>query len=276
MPLQATLAEPVDIEGVGLHSGQPARLRLLPAPAGHGRRFQRMDLPGQPEIPAHIDQVRDTFLATTLGQSPASVSTVEHLLAACVICGVDNLQVQVWGSELPVLDGSAAPFMDRFTSLTPQSAAPVLEILAPVEVRLGARAARILPSPELRLELAIDFEHPAIGRQSLSLGPQDFASVATARTFGFAEQIQALHQAGRALGGSLDNALVFDASGPVNAPRMADEPVRHKALDLLGDLALVGARLQGRVVSERPGHALTQALLTELMRRPECWRLNTP
>ena len=276
--LQATVAHGFELSGVGLHSGAPARVRVCPAPAGHGRVFVRMDLDQTP-IPALSGQVSATALATTLsasgpsGAAAASVSTVEHLLAAAFALNIDNLLVQVWGPELPVLDGSAQPWLARMAARPQAERAQVLELLESVQVQEGERWMRLSPAPSLALEVEIHFEHPAIGTQAWSGGAQDFGEIASARTFGFEAQVQAMHRAGLSLGGSLDNAVVFGESGPINALRFPDEPVRHKALDLFGDLALLGARLRGRVQANRPGHAMTHALLQALWAAPSAWRL---
>lgn len=264
MPRQATIAEPVERAGVGLHLGAPVRARLLPAPEGHGVRFVRMDRGGR-DVPATLAQVRDTQLATTLGDPP--VATVEHLLAATVALGIDNLRVEVLGPELPVLDGSAQPWFDALVPAPQASPARVLRVRRPVEVRSGSRAVRLEPSDALCFDVTIDFPHPAIGRQRLVLDARDFDQVARARTFGFQDQVSGMHAQGRALGGSLTNAVVFSSDGVLNPEglRMPDEPVRHKTLDLFGDLALLGMRLQARVVAERPGHALTHSLLRALL-----------
>ncbi|MFT5585217.1 MAG: UDP-3-O-[3-hydroxymyristoyl] N-acetylglucosamine deacetylase [Cognaticolwellia sp.] len=263
-----------ELGGIGLHSGAPARVRVCAAPPGHGRVFVRMDLDQAP-IPARSEQVSATTLATTLTSSSgrASVSTVEHLLASAYALGIDNLLVQVWGPEIPVLDGSAQPWLERMAPERQGLPAEVLEVLEPVELRDGVRWMRLLPAPSLALDVEIRFEHFAIGTQRWQGGAGDFGQIASARTFGFQDQVQAMHQAGLALGGSLDNAVVFGDSGPLNALRFPDEPVRHKALDLFGDLALMGCRLQGQVQAHRPGHGMTHALLKQLWASPSAWRM---
>ena len=274
---QNTLAVGFELSGVGLHSGALARVRVCPAPPKHGRVFVRMDLDQTP-IPALSERVSATTLATTLsapaGGPPASVSTVEHLLAAAFALDIDNLLVQVWGPELPVLDGSAQPWLARMRPQAQGEAAQVLELLEAVSLREGERWMRLSPAPSLALDVEIHFEHASIGTQRWSGGAGDFAQIALARTFGFEAQVQAMHRAGLALGGSLDNAVVFGDSGPLNELRFPDEPVRHKALDLFGDLALAGCRIQAQVQAHRPGHAMTHALLQQLWERPSAWRMN--
>ncbi len=273
---QATVAVDFELGGIGLHSGKAARVRVCAAPPGHGRVFVRMDL-NQAPIPARSEQVSSTTLATTLssssGSSLTSVSTVEHLLAAAYALGIDNLLIQVWGPEVPVLDGSAQPWLDRMVPLVQGGPAQTLEVLEPVELRDGPRWMRLLPAASLALDVEIRFDHSAIGTQRWQGGAGDFGGIASARTFGFQDQIQAMHQAGLALGGSLDNAVVFGARGPLNALRFPDEPVRHKALDLFGDLALMGCRLQAQVQAHRPGHGMTHALLQRLWAVPTAWRM---
>lgn len=267
---QATLARAVELAGIGLHSGAPARVRLCPAPEDHGRVFVRMDL-DQARIPAQSAAVVDTQLATTLGQGAARVSTVEHLLAAVFAAGIDNLEIQVWGPELPVLDGSAFAWNQALEPAEQAAPARVLRVIRPVHHQQGARWLRLSAAPRLYLQVDAHFEHPAIGSQSWQGGAQDFSTIASARTFGFEAEVQAMHQAGLGLGGSLDNAVVFGAQGPLNALRFEDEPVRHKALDLFGDLALLGCRLQAHVQATRPGHALTHGLLQTLWASPAAW-----
>lgn len=278
--LQATVSAAFELSGVGLHSGAPARVRVCPAPPDHGRLFLRMDLE-KARIPARSEHVSATLLATTLsaprrsadGSSAASVSTVEHLLAAAYALNIDNLLVQVWGPEVPVLDGSAAPWLKQMAARQQERPARVLEILEPLRVQDGERWMSLSPAPALELSVEILFEHPAIAHQAWRGGAADFAEIASARTFGFEDQVQAMHRAGLALGGSLDNAVVFGKAGPLNALRFPDEPVRHKALDLFGDLALMDCRLQGRVQAHRPGHAMTHALLQKLQETPSAWRM---
>lgn len=270
---QATLARVVEMAGLGLHSGAAARVRLCPAPVDHGRVFVRMDL-DEARVPALSRAVVDTRLATTLGAGPARVSTVEHLLAAAFALDIDNLLIQVWGPELPVLDGSALAWLEAMTPVAQGAPARVLRMRAPITHREGDRWVGLSPAERLGLAVAIHFEHPSIGRQSWQGGAGDFPSVASARTFGFEAEVQAMHQAGLGLGGSLENAVIFGEAGPLNALRFEDEPVRHKALDLFGDLALLGCRLQAEVRTERPGHALTHGLLQALWANPALWELS--
>ena len=206
-----------------------------------------------------------------------TISTVEHLLAAVRICDVDNLFIDLNGPEVPILDGSALPFLHllKAAGLRPQEARRrILAVTAPLTVELGAKRMRISPYPGLRLSYAIDFAHPAIGHQEIDLvvDRESFArELAPARTFALLEDVEQLHRRGLGLGGDLENCVVFSSEGPNNALRFPDEPVRHKALDAIGDLALTGGPLWAHVEVERGGHPLHYALLEALRERPDCW-----
>jgi UDP-3-O-[3-hydroxymyristoyl] N-acetylglucosamine deacetylase len=279
---QQTLAEKVGCTGIGLHSGAPVQLTLAPARAGTGIVFVRTDRAHAVEIPARADRVTSTRLATTLGGGDATVATVEHLLAALYGLGVDNARVSVDGPELPVMDGSAASFVylirsaGIFTQRAPRS---VLRVIEPIEVDEGDRRIRIEPARGLHVSYAVEFSHPAIGRQELRLGALDAArfeaELASARTFGFLQDVRALWSRGLARGGSLRNTVLLDASRVMNEEglRWPDEFVRHKALDLLGDLSLLGVAIDGHVKVECGGHALHHRLLQALLARPDAWRL---
>lgn len=270
---QRTIAEKISCTGIGLHTGKPVQLTLHPARVDHGIVFVRTDLAHPIEIPALPQALSRTHLATTIGCGDATVDTVEHLLAALYGLGVDNLRIEVDGPEIPGMDGSAAPFVYLLRSAgiflqgAPQR---VLRIRRAIEIRDGDCSIRVEPARELRVSYAIDFEHPLIGRQKLRNWVIDEArfeqGIARARTFGFAEQVAALWRAGRARGASLDNTVVLGGDRVLNRSglRFADEFVRHKVLDLLGDLALLGARVQGHVRVDRGGHALHQRLVTAL------------
>lgn len=279
--LQTTLAGAVHIEGVGLHSGAAVRVRVLPAPVGAGLQFARVDLPGSPTVPAHCTWVADTQMATTLARGPARVSTGEHLLAALLALGIDNARIEVDGPEIPILDGSA---LDWLTLLdeggrASQHGRPLrIVVRRRVEVLNGDRHVRLVPAPALEIDATIQFRHPAIGEQQLrlTLTPETFRSeVAWARTFGFLDQVEWLRARGLARGGNLDNALVYDETGVVNpeGARAPDEPVRHKVLDLVGDVALLGGRLQGRLEAVRPGHGMTLALMQALLADPNAYEI---
>jgi UDP-3-O-[3-hydroxymyristoyl] N-acetylglucosamine deacetylase len=259
---------------VGLHTGKPVQLTLHPARAGSGIVFVRTDVPEPIEIPARPTSLAGkVHLATTLVRGGATLDTVEHLLAGAYGLGIDNLRVEIEGPELPGMDGSAASFVFllRAAGVYEQAAhRPVLRIVRPVEIREGARSIRIEPGRGLRVSYAIDFEHPCIGRQAihdLAIDEETFErEIARARTFGFVDEVDALWRAGRARGACLDNTVVLDATRVLNRDglRFPDEFVRHKVLDLLGDLALLGVRVEGHVRVERGGHSLHQKLVAKL------------
>jgi UDP-3-O-[3-hydroxymyristoyl] N-acetylglucosamine deacetylase len=272
---QRTIAEKVSCTGIGLHSGRPVHLSLHPARVDSGIVFVRTDLAHPVEIPAAAGSLSRCRLATTLGRGGATLDTVEHLLAALYGLGVDNARIEVDGPEIPGMDGSAASFvyLIRSAGLYEQAARRrVLRVQRPIEIRDGDRWIRVEPARGLRVSYAIDFEHPLIGRQALHdlvVDEDRFGSeLARARTFGFAEQVAMLWREGRARGASLENTVVIGGDRVLNRGglRFPDEFVRHKALDLIGDLALLGARLHGHVTVERGGHALHQRLVAALAR----------
>jgi UDP-3-O-[3-hydroxymyristoyl] N-acetylglucosamine deacetylase len=282
---QHTIAETVSCTGIGLHSGEPVHLTLRPAPVDFGVVFVRTDRGRSVEIRANPSAVQSTRLATTLGCGDATVGTVEHLFSALFGLGVDNLRVEVDGSELPIMDGSAAPFVYLLCSagIQPQPAArPLLRLRRSLEVRDGERHIRIEPARSFRVSYAVEFDHPLIGRQEYrldSLDPEHFErEISAARTFGFLQEVQALRRTGFARGGSLDNTVVLDRVGVVNCEglRWPDEFVRHKVLDLFGDLALLGVPIRGHVRVERGGHSLHQKLVAAIVANPDAWRIDAP
>lgn len=282
MQRQQTIAEKVSCTGIGLHSGAPVQLTLLPARAGTGIVVVRSDRGRNVEIPARASSVHSTAFATTLGEGEDTVATVEHLLAALYGLGIDNARVVVEGPEVPVMDGSAASFVYLVQSagiFVQRAERAVLRFRKPIEVRDGERWIRVEPARDFRISYAIDFEHPAIARQELHLAADDPAvfehEVAGARTFGFLREVRALWDAGLAKGGSLKNTVVLDDERVVNPEgvRWRDEFVRHKVLDLIGDLALLGTRLQGHVHVERGGHSLHLQLVSAILANPASWRL---
>jgi len=277
MSPQTTLRRAVSLAGPSLHLGTSTRVELRPAPADHGYRFVRA---GQEHaIPATWHSVVETTLATTLGNGSWSVATVEHLLAALRGVGVDNVEIHVDGDEVPALDGSARPWVELLAQAGLASLATPrrgLVVRAPGEVRHGDRWARLSPSPDLRVWARIDFAHPDVGSQELglSLVNGEFAEhICWARTFGFLTEVEQMRSMGLALGGGLHNAVVYGPEGPLNPEglRAQDELVRHKLLDMLGDLALVGLPVRGYLQAERPGHALTVALVGALLAKSEAW-----
>ena len=287
-PVQHTLAASVGCEGVGLHSGSPVRLTLRPAPADTGVVFVRTDVAGRDgRIPVTPRAVVETRLHTEIANAQGvRVLTIEHLMAAFAGLGVDNVVVELDGPELPIMDGSAEPFVELIdlAGLCAQGAPRrVIEIVRPIVVADGDKRAALLPAlpgalAGLHLDVEIDFASAVIGRQRLStpLTAQSFRrDLAPARTFGFAQDGEALQAGGLARGGGLQNAVVVDGGRVLNPHglRFADEFVRHKALDLVGDLYVLGLPISGRVEAVRPGHALNNALARALATHPAAWRV---
>jgi UDP-3-O-[3-hydroxymyristoyl] N-acetylglucosamine deacetylase len=285
MAVETSIAEAVTLSGVGVHSGKPARIVFEPAPVGAGITFLRQDrTAGQGPIPAHVSAVSDARLGTTLRAADgAEAATVEHVLSACAGLGITNLRIVLDGPEAPIMDGSALPYAQalRAAGLQQQSQTrPAIEVLSKVQLIDGPRRAALLPSSTgegLRLDVSIHFADPAIGSQRLAVNvtPDSFLQeIAPARTFGFLKELQPLRTSGRALGSSYDNTVVFDEGRVVNAEglRFPDECVRHKMLDVLGDLALLGAPLVADCEAIRPGHALTVGLVRQLLETPAAWR----
>lgn len=276
--IQRTISRPVGISGVGIHSGTEVRLELQPAPAGTGIRFRRVDC--GIEIPALTSQVSSLELATTLGRDGVRVSTVEHLMAAVLMCGVDNLVIDLDGPEVPILDGSALPYCRLLAAAgfrKQDALRKIMAITAPIEIEKdNGRAIRLSPYPGLRVTYGIDYgDFEPIGYQTVDVDvkPVSFErELAPARTFGLLRDIQRMHDAGLGLGGNEGNCIVFDDQGPINTRlRFDDEPVRHKALDALGDLALTGSPIWGHLEVERGGHALHFAMLEALEENRDCW-----
>jgi len=259
---QRTLAGTVSRSGTGLHSGEPVDAELAPAQEGTGVLFRRVDLPGEPAVPADVEAVTGVDWETVLTSGEATVRTVEHVLAALAAREVDNAEVRLRGPEPPALDGSALPWceaVDEAGIREQESPARVLEIREPIALEEGDASYSAAPYPGLRLSAEIDFEHPLIGRQFASALLPDEAfcrEVAPARTFGLAEWEEPLHEEGLALGASHGNTIVLEDGGIAGDGelRYPDEFARHKLVDLLGDLALLGARLRGHVSAHRPGH----------------------
>lgn len=279
MPSQTTLRRSASLTGQSLHHGGATRVELRPAPPDTGYVFVREGCPGA--IPATQASVVQTMLATTLGNGHWSVATVEHLLAALRGMGLDNVEIAVDGDEVPALDGSARGWVElvQEAGLVSQAARRrTLVMRSPVEVRQGDRWARLSPAAALQVWARIDFDHPDVGQQELELSMHNGAFVdelCWARTFGFMADVERMRQMGLAMGGGLHNAIVYGPEGPLNPGglRARDELVRHKLLDMLGDLALVGRPVCGRLEAERPGHALTVALVQALVDQPQAWEL---
>ncbi|HWE99414.1 MAG TPA: UDP-3-O-acyl-N-acetylglucosamine deacetylase [Caulobacteraceae bacterium] len=283
---QHTLGRQVRLSGVGVHTGAPTSIELVPASADTGIVFERTDIGGSRcEIAARAQSVVETRLGTVVANEfGVRVSTVEHLMAALYGLGVDNVRVRIDGPEAPIMDGSAGPFVDLIdrAGLRTQGAPRLrLQVLETVEVRDGAKRAALLPCDGFEVSFEIAFDAAPIGRQTLavSLDQATFRSeVAAARTFGFAHEVEALRAAGLARGGSLENVVVIDGERILNPEglRRPDEFVRHKMLDAVGDLALLGYPLLARYEARYAGHALNNALARALLARPEAWRLVDP
>jgi UDP-3-O-[3-hydroxymyristoyl] N-acetylglucosamine deacetylase/3-hydroxyacyl-[acyl-carrier-protein] dehydratase len=273
-----TIARSTSLEGVGLHLGAPCRLSFHAAESGTGLVFRRTDLPGSPRIPARASAAVLTERRTQLGEDPVSVHTVEHVLAAAAGLEIDDLEIALDAAEPPIMDGSARPFVDALleAGVREQAGEPtVLRLREPVTVVDGESVYQALPASDLELDVTIDFPHPVIGRQRVNdrITREGFMrDLAPARTFGFVHEVDALRARGLIKGASLANAVVLDATGPLETTlRWPDEFARHKAMDCLGDLALTGGRLRARVVATRPSHrgtvllarAIAQALRKE-------------
>ncbi|HXN54744.1 MAG TPA: UDP-3-O-acyl-N-acetylglucosamine deacetylase [Myxococcales bacterium] len=273
---QRTLKQRASLEGVGLHSGAKVRVTVAPAPADTGIVFERVDLTPRVEIPAIFERVVDTNLNTSLGVGEVRVGTVEHLLAALVGCGIDNARIEVHGPEVPILDGSAAPFVQlvQDAGIHEQRATRrYLLVSRPVVVQDGDKSARLLPARNFSISYTIDFKHPLISDQRYRVDLTERAfqrEIARARTFGFKRDVERLHKAGLARGGSLENAVVVDDFHILNPEglRFPDEFVRHKILDAIGDLALLGMPVIGHFEAVKSGHALNYALVRKALTEP--------
>jgi UDP-3-O-[3-hydroxymyristoyl] N-acetylglucosamine deacetylase len=284
---QRTLRNQVACTGIGLHSGEKTNIIIQPAPSNTGIRFVRSDLEGRPKIKAQFDQVVDTMLATTLGCNGCRVSTVEHLMAAFYGLGIDNAVVEVDGPEVPIMDGSSAPFVFLIKSagIREQNAPKKFIVIKKrFELKDGNRSVCLKPSNELRITYLIDFPHPMLRKQEYALrfsGGDFVREISKARTFGFLKDIQMMKEAGLARGGSLDNAIVLDDFRVINADglRFRDEFVRHKILDFIGDLSLIGSPVIGHFIIKKSGHFLNHQMLNNLIKETKCWKVlsfNTP
>ncbi len=281
MAYQTTIERPAETEGVGLHTAVKCHLRLAPAPADTGIVFRRTDLDDF-EIEAHVRNVARVSYATSLMKKGVLLSTTEHLLAALYSCGVDNVYVELDALEVPILDGSAQPFVEMLAQAGVRKLRRrrrYLKVLQPLEVSEGDRRIGIYPSDEFRVRCFVDYTHPSVGRQELELlvNRATFSHLlAPARTFGFMADFDGLRRMGLIRGGSLENAIVLTSDGVMNGPlRFDDEFGRHKALDLIGDLALVGRPLLAEVVAHKAGHALHTQLVTRLLADPSLWTETT-
>ncbi len=278
---QRTVSKTASLQGVGLHSGAKVTLTLRPAPAGHGIVFVRTDLPRPVSIPALAEYVVDTALATTLGRDGVRVGTVEHFMSALAGLGIDNVRVELDGPEVPIMDGSAVPFVALIQE------AGVRELEAPKELLVirkavsvvdGDKQASLTPSKHFRISCTIDFEHPVIQGQSFDLdfSDRDFSrEISRARTFGFLRDVEKLKKLGLARGGSLENAIVVDEVSILNPDglRFPDEFVRHKILDAIGDVSLFGRPVIGHLTAYKTGHALNHKLVRKVLSDPSCYEI---
>lgn len=278
---QTTIAQTVLISGIGLHSGQRIHMTLRPAEAGTGIVFHRKFPDRTVSIPARAENVVDTRMATVLGSGTTRISTVEHLMAALTASGIDNLQIEIDGDEVPIMDGSAAPFLsllDHAGLRKLASSRRFLAIRKPVSVIDGEKRVSIIPSRFFRITFDIAFDHPCIALQqrSVKVSRELFRrDLAPARTFGFLRDVEQLKAAGLARGGSLENAIVIDEERILNPEglRFQDEFVRHKILDAIGDLSLIGYPLLGHVRAFKAGHDINHKLVEKVLTSPDCWQL---
>ena len=281
MRFETTIERPVEVSGVGLHHGVPVTIRLVPAPAGTGIVFRRSDLDYLP-IPANWKHVERVIYATSLMRQGVLISTTEHLLSTLYSFGIDNLWIEIDNLEVPILDGSGKPFVDLLRAAGIRELRRkrrYLRIRRPVMVEDGKKRISILPDNSFRLTCDIDFPQP-IGKQSIAMEvtAENYSrELSPARTFGFEHELAQLREMGLIRGASLDNAVCFTRDGVMNSEglRFADECCRHKALDLIGDLALIGRPLLGNVIAERAGHAMHTALVARIMSDPSLYEIVT-
>ena len=281
MNLQRTLKKEINCSSIGLHTGRKINMKIKPASADAGIVFIRKDLPEAMPILARYDNVCDTTLATTLGSNGVTVSTVEHLLSAFSGMGVDNAVVELDSFEVPVMDGSALPFVNMLKEVgthVQKKNKKMLIIKKPVSVNNGDGSAMFMPSDEFKITYEIDFKHPVIGKQSLDMTFSDEIyekDICAAQTFGFLKDLEFLQARGLALGGSLKNAIVLDEKKIINkeGQRIENVFVKHKILDAIGDLFLLGMPIIGHFIAYKSGHRLNNLLLRELMAKKDCWEV---
>lgn len=282
---QRTLSCAISYVGIGLHTGRMVSMVVKPAGENTGINFVRKDVSKTSNlIPAHWTNVVDTTLSTVLAnEHGVTVGTVEHLMAALLGCGVDNALIELDGPEVPIMDGSAAPFVsviEKVGTVNQSRARKALWIHRPVEVRHGDKYSILMPSNTPRVTVEIDFEEPVVGFQthSVSLVNEAFRNdIARARTFGFASNMKRLQHQGLAKGGSINNAILVDGDRIINEEglRYRNEFVRHKILDVVGDLALIGVQLIGHLYAHKPGHELNHMLIKQLFAIPDAWSYTT-
>lgn len=268
---QQTIKDEISYEGIGLHSGKPVSLRFMPGDVNTGIIFVRTDLPGNPEIPALANRVTSAMRATTLTEGEAFVFTVEHVIAALYLSGIDNCRVEMNSPEPPAADGSAQVFCKLITEAGKREQsekASWIKVTESLQVYDNNRFILILPYDGYRISFTSENPHPELGTQYFNLEVSQescLIDIAPARTIGFIHELEALKSKGLALGGSLENALVYDQEKSLNSPRFSDELVRHKILDVIGDLALCGHRIQGHVIAVQSAHVLNTQLALKIM-----------
>jgi UDP-3-O-[3-hydroxymyristoyl] N-acetylglucosamine deacetylase len=278
MDAQRTLRRAISCVGIGLHSGNKVQLSLKPAAADFGIRFRRTDQ-GDHEVPAKVQHLGGIQLATALSRNEVSVETVEHLLAALVSMGIDNVLIELNSPEVPIMDGSAAPFIYLIQEAGVKqqaSARKYLKIVRPIALSRGDKRIALYPSDHFKVTYSISYDHPLLRHQTRTIRITEHSfieEIAPARTFTFLKDVEMLRQNGLALGGSLENAIVLGETGVLNALRFQDEFVRHKILDAVGDLALVGHPVIGHLVAHRAGHALHTEFAGKILEAEDCWRL---
>ena len=279
--MQKTLGGSMEFSGVALHTGKETSVRVLPGAPDTGYRFRMTGIEGSPEVEASVHNINDTLLATSLGVNGASVKTVEHLLSALAGSGVDNAVIETMGDEIPIMDGSAAPFVRGIEMVgTVEQDVPkkMLRILDRIEAGENGCTASLEPSDTFRVKFVIDFDHAVIGHQEMKFeySPESFRrEIAYARTFGFLKDVQAMIDKGLALGASLENAVAISDDKVVNPGglRAPDEFVRHKILDTIGDLSLLGIPIIGAYDGYKAGHRINRLLMQEVLKNPDRWEL---
>ncbi|WP_419660284.1 LpxC: UDP-3-O-[3-hydroxymyristoyl] N-acetylglucosamine deacetylase [Desulfosarcina variabilis str. Montpellier] len=280
---QQTITKSVSCSGIGVHSGKTVNLTVRPAPVNHGIRFVRVDLPGQPGVTAHFNNVVDTSLATVIGAEGCIVSTVEHLMAGLAGMSIDNVIVEVDGYEMPIMDGSAGPFTRLIESAgirCQEGPKCYFKVTRPISLSENGKSVAIHPADEFRITCTIVFDHPLIGSQTCDyvINRETFAKeICSARTFGFLQEAEMMKRYGLGRGGSLDNAVIIDGDRVLNEDglRWPDEFVRHKCLDCIGDFSLIGMPIMGHIVTNKSGHAFNHAFLEKFFKEKESWETYT-
>lgn len=280
---QRTLATAISCSGMGVHSGKKVHLTIKPAPPNHGICFVRKDLPDRPSVKAHFNNVIDTSLATVIGENGVIISTIEHLMSCFAGLSIDNAIVELDNYEIPIMDGSAAPFVRliRSAGIIRQIGPKCFFVVrSPIELRDGEKSVCAYPSSGFKITYTIAFDHPLIKTQSFSmtLSENTYESdISKARTFGFLHEVEYMKRLGLARGGTLENAVVIDKERVLNSEglRYSDEFVRHKILDSIGDFSLLGMPMLGHLVIHKSGHAFNHAFLNEFFKQKSCWETLT-